>query len=211
LTVEASFKDLINKIEEWDTKVFLSFYKSKFSDRSKKFAEVYSFFGNYYFWGALWLAMGIYGYITKDYYLFILFTGAFDQGFILYILIRYKVVNRNRPFITLEEHGVKQHDGLIAESKSFPSGHVTFFLYFGIIFAYYFNSWLLLFIFIGLDVIMALTRLSLGVHFPTDVIFGFVFGALFAFLYLGITAWIWVEFYYWIGNTFSWVNPQNWF
>ena len=211
MTVEASKKNVIAKIEEWDFKLLLRLYGSDFSRKTKKFAKIYSFFGNYYFWGAIWLAMGIYGYITKDYYLFILFTGGFDQSFALYILIRYLVVNRNRPFLTLKEHGVKQHDSLIAESKSFPSGHVTFFLFFGCIFAFYFNSWPLLIVFLMLDVIMAVTRLILGVHFPTDVISGFLFGALFALLYLGLTYTYWLWFYYWLGEWLSPLNPLNWF
>ena len=211
MTVEASFKEFFNKqiekLEQWDQKLFLSFYNSRFSARTKKFARYYSFFGNYFFWGALWLVMGIYAFFfTKDYYLFILFTGAFDQGFAIYLVIRYKIVNRNRPFITLNEHGVQQHDELIAESKSFPSGHVTFFLYFGTVFAFYYQSWLILSIFIVLDIIMAVTRLILGVHFPVDVIFGFVFGLVFAFLYLGITYPYWVAFYYWLGDLWQMIK-----
>ena len=102
MTQENVLKGFINKIEEWDTQTFLKLYKSKFSDRSKKFAKVYSFFGNWYFWTGLWAAIGIFAYIVRDYDLFILFTGGFDQAFILYMLIRYKIVNRNRPFIKLE-------------------------------------------------------------------------------------------------------------
>lgn len=96
-----------------------------------------------------------------------------------------------------------QGDELIKEHKSFPSGHVTFFLFFGCVFAFYFNSWIFLLIMIGLDVIMAISRVILGVHFPIDVIFGFFFGALFALLYLGITYPFWIEFYYWLGDVLS--------
>jgi membrane-associated phospholipid phosphatase len=50
---------------------------------------------------------------------------------------------------------------------------------------------------------MAISRLILGVHYPIDVIFGFVFGFLYALLYLGFTYEYWVIFYYWLGETFS--------
>jgi len=211
LTIEVPAKGFIDKIEEWDTRVFLSLYNSKFSNRSKKFAKVYSFFGNWYFWMIVWLGIGIYGYITKDYDLFILFTGGFDQAFALYLIIRYKLISRNRPFIKLEKHGVKQHDDLIAENKSFPSGHVTFFIYFGTLFAFYFNNWYILILFVLLGAMMAYTRLVLGVHFPMDVIFGFVFAFLFALLYLGFTWIYWDAFYRWLGDFFWFINPQNWF
>ena len=211
LTLETTEKGFIDKIEDWDTQTFLKLYNSKFSDRSKKFAKIYSFFGNWYFWGAIWISMAIYSLITRDYDLIILFTGAFDQAFIFYVLIRYKIVNRNRPFIKLEKHGVKQHDDLIAENKSFPSGHVTFFLYFGFVFAFYFNNWYILLIFVLLDIVMAITRLILGVHFPMDVIFGFIFAVIFALLYLGLTWVYWDMFYRWLGDTLWFLNPRNWF
>ena len=211
MTEETATKSLIDRIEDWDTQLFLKLYNSKFSDNSKKFSKIYSFFGNWYFWTVLWIVMGIFAYIIRDYDLLILFTGGFDQAFILYMLIRYKVVNRNRPFIKLEAHGVEQHDDLIKENKSFPSGHVTFFLYFGCIFAFYFNNWYIFFIFIGLDVVMAFTRLILGVHFPMDVIFGFIFALIFAALYLGLTWIYWDIFYRWLGDVFWFMSPRNWF
>lgn len=197
----------ISKIEEWDQKIFLDLYKSDFSNKTKSFAKIFSFFGNGIFWGLIWLIMGIYGYFTKDYYLFVLFTGGFDQSIILHFLIRYKIVNRNRPYVKLKEKGVSKDDDFVREQKSFPSGHVTFFLFFGIIFAFYFNSWIIIIIFAGLDMIMAITRLILGVHFPTDVIFGFIFGVLFALLYLGFTHVYWIQFYYWLGSIFAPFNP----
>ncbi len=202
-----SLKAVVKKIETWDHKTFLSLYQSSFSKKTKKFAKIYSFFGHTYFWCAVWLAFGICGYVTKDYYLFVLLSGGFDQSFALYMLIRYKIVNRNRPFITLENQGVQKLDELIRETKSFPSGHVTFLLFFGFIFAFYFQNWIVLAVFVALDVIMAFTRLILGVHFPSDVIFGFVFGGLFALLYLGLTYVYWVWFYYWLGSWFSLIHP----
>jgi len=205
------FSEYREKIEKWDRKTFLSLYKSDFSKRTKQFAKIFSFFGSLYFWGLVWISWFIYGYITKDYDLLVLFTGAFDQSIIIHLLIRYGIVRRNRPFIKLAKEGVKQHDEFIripylmseSEGKSFPSGHVAFFLLFGMVFAFYFSSWIIFLIVLGLGIVMGFSRLILGVHFPSDVIFGFIFAFVYAFLYLGWTYVYWVEFYYWIGPIFS--------
>ena len=203
--------DYLDKIEQWDHRAFLSLYKSDFSKRTKQYAKIFSFFGSLFFWVLVWVIWFIYGYITKDYYLLVLFTGAFDQSIIIHIIIRYGIVRRNRPFIKLEKDGVKDHDNFIkipylmseSEGKSFPSGHVTFFLLFGMVFAFYFNSWILFWAVLVLDIIIALSRLVLGVHFPIDVLSGFIFAFLYAFLYLGFTYVFWIDFYYGIGPIFS--------
>jgi membrane-associated phospholipid phosphatase len=207
----SSLTEYIDKLEKWDHKAFLKLYKSDFSKRTKTFAQIFSFFGSLYFWGLVWMTWFIYSYITKDYYLLVLFTGGFDQSIIFHSLIRYRIIRRNRPYITLKQQGVMKHDDFLripyimreSEQKSFPSGHVTFFLFFGMIFAYFFNSWLLFVIFLVLAVVMAVSRLFLGVHFPIDVIFGFIFAFFYAFLYLGFTYIYWIKFYYWIGPIFS--------
>jgi len=209
----SSLSEYLGKIEDWDHRTFLSIYKSDFSRKTKKFAIVYSFFGSMYFWGLVWLIWYFYGYVTKDYFLLVLFTGGFEQSIIIHSIIRYKLIRRNRPFVTLQNEGVRKHDDFIripyimkeSEKQSFPSGHVTFLLFFGFIFAYYFTQyfWIIISIFITLDIIMAISRLILGVHFPIDVIFGFFFAILYALLYLGITYTYWVTFYYWLGQTFS--------
>ena len=209
----STLSEYLERLEEWDHRAFLSIYKSDFSRRTKKFAILFSFFGSLYFWGIVWLIWFIYGYITKNYYLLVLFTGGFEQSIIIHGIIRYKIIKRNRPFITLQKEGVRKHDDFIripylmkeSDKQSFPSGHVTFFLFFGFVFAFYFSDffWIILSVFIVLDIIMAISRLILGVHFPIDVIFGFIFGVLYALLYLGITYIYWIKFYYWIGPIFS--------
>lgn len=207
----SSLSEYLEKIEEWDHRAFLNIYESDFSRRAKKIAIVLSFLGSLYFWGLIWIIWFIYGYITKDYYLLVLFTSGFEQSIIMHSIIRYKIIKRNRPYIKLKKRGVKKHDDLLrvpylmrdSEKQSFPSGHVAFFLLFGTIFAFHFQSWVILLIFIALDIVIAISRLVLGVHFPIDVIFGFIFGTIYSLLYLGITYTYWIEFYYWIGPIIS--------
>jgi len=207
----SSLSEYLGKLEEWDHRAFLNIYRSDFSKRTKKVAIVFSFLGTLYFWGLIWLIWFIYGYITKDYYLLVLFTSGFEQSVIIHSIIRYKIVKRNRPYIKLKKEGVKKHDDFIripylmreSDQKSFPSGHVAFFLLFGLIFTFYFESWIILIVCISLDIVIALSRLVLGVHFPIDVIFGFIFGLLYALLYLGVTYIYWLQFYYFLGPLIS--------
>ncbi|MHA1349636.1 MAG: phosphatase PAP2 family protein [Promethearchaeota archaeon] len=203
--------DYLDKLLEWDDRAFLSLYSSDFSKRTKQYAKIFSFLGSLYFWSIIIVAWFFYGFVTKDYDLLVLFVSGFEQSLILHVIIRYGLIRRNRPYIKLKKEGVKRHDLFIripylmsdSEEKSFPSGHVTFFFLFGIILAYYFNSWPIFFIFLSLDIIMGISRVILGVHFPTDIIFGFIFGFLYALLFLGWTSIYWVEFYFWIGPIFS--------
>ncbi len=190
----------LKKIEDWDIRVFLNFYNSDFSRKTKKIAKVFSFFGCYYVWDTIWFSLFFYGFFTKDYSFFVLFNGGFFESLVIFLIIRYKLVSRNRPFISLEEQGVKQEDAYIAESKSFPSGHITFFIFFGYVFTFYFQNWWILLFFFIFGSLMATTRMVLGVHFPIDVIFGFVFGSLFALLYLGLTHPYWIAFQVWAGD-----------
>ena len=207
----SQLSEYLEKIEEWDHKAFLNIYESDFSKKSKKFAIVISFLGSLFFWGLVWLILFFYGYVTKDYGLLVLITSGFEQSIIIHSVIKYRVVKRNRPYIKLKKYGVKKHDDFLripylmqdSEKQSFPSGHVAFFLLFGSIFAFYFQSWIILGVFIALDMVIAITRLILGVHFPLDIIFGFIFGSIYALLFLGITYIYWIKFYYWIGPIFS--------
>ncbi len=203
--------DCLDKIMEWDDRAFLSLYKSDFSKRTKQFAKVFSFAGSLYFWSMIIVVWFFYGFVTKDYDLLVLFVSGFEQSLIIHVIIRYGLIRRNRPYIKLKKEGVKRHDLFLripylmsdSDEKSFPSGHVTFFFLFGIILAYYFNSWPIFFIFLSLDILMGVSRVILGVHFPTDIIFGFLFGFLYALLFLGVTAIYWIAFYDWIGPIFS--------
>lgn len=191
-------KESFDKLIEWDQKTFLRIYRDETSRKFLVTAKVISFFGNLYFWIVIGALIIVSNYITKDYYLGALFLGGFDQAFMIYMLMRYVIVKRDRPYIALRHHNVIREDELTGERKSFPSGHVTFFIFFCYLFAVFFEFWPFLIIGSVCGCLIGLTRITLGVHFPLDVIFGVVFGFVFSWLYLYLTAPFWVEIQYWI-------------
>ena len=62
---------------------------------------------------------------------------------------------------------------------SFPSGHATFFM--GIAFAIFFSHKKAGYVFMFFALIIGITRIITGVHFPIDIITGFILGAIIAY------------------------------
>jgi len=81
-------------------------------------------------------------------------------------------VARPRPFMTLANvHLV----GAIDKSYSFPSGHATVAFMAAVILSKYFKRPV---IFFGLAALVAVSRVYIGVHYPTDVLSGAALGSL---------------------------------
>lgn len=63
---------------------------------------------------------------------------------------------------------------------AFPSGHSTFFM--ALAFAIFFSHKKAGYLFMFFALLIGLARIMAGVHFPIDILGGFIFGALIAFL-----------------------------
>ena len=139
----------------------------------RQFFRVVSWLGNGYFWYAL-MAFLVAWYDQAAWYPVLHMIIAGLSGTLIYKRLK-KSTLRPRPFTVHREiaQGVA-----ILDQYSFPSGHTLHAVTFAIVAAIYFPSlsWL-----VGsFAALVALSRLVLGVHYPTDVLAGVILGALIA-------------------------------
>ena len=80
-----------------------------------------------------------------------------------------------RPFIALQNvHSLFSETGY-----AFPSGHATFFMALAI--ALFFNHKKVGYLFIFFALLIGIARIIAGVHFPVDILGGFILGFIIAF------------------------------
>lgn len=90
------------------------------------------------------------------------------------------IVNRSRPFIRLTQARVL---GLRAIGRSFPSGHTSqaFFMA-TLIIQHFHTNFLATALLYTLAVMVGITRMYVGAHYPRDVIAGAILGSVWGFL-----------------------------
>jgi len=86
-------------------------------------------------------------------------------------------VTRLRPFINIPNLNIKK---IGIDKYSFPSGHTTGAFSLAVIIALYFP--IFGFITVPLAICVGLSRIYIGVHYPTDVIMGLIIGSTCSFL-----------------------------
>lgn len=145
--------------------------------------RVVSWLGDGWFWYSLILAIPVvYGTQAWPAAAHMTLLGVVNLS--LYKYIKPRAV-RERPFIT--------HPGILCVSApldrySFPSGHTLHAVAFTIVMASYFPQWSS--VLLAFSTLVALSRVVLGLHYPTDVAAGAVIGGTLAFVSLGISPWL---------------------
>ncbi|MUK87650.1 phosphatase PAP2 family protein [Ornithinibacillus sp. L9] len=89
------------------------------------------------------------------------------------VMLIKKFIPRKRPYLVL-------HDCHVTENPltdcSFPSGHTTAFFSIIIPFCFYYS--VLAIILLPLGFLVGLSRVYLGLHYPSDIVFGCLLGSL---------------------------------
>lgn len=167
------FKVFSNKIDEWDKKVIIK-YNGIGGKPVIYILKFLSFFGR----ETLWIFfIAFFLFIWYDPFLLANFTAIFLTGLLLIVTIK-QTVNRARPFDKLEKEKLKVLEKK-PNSKSFPSWHSYNIVAYGLLIGFFFlKSPTMTIIMQILAVIVSFSRIQLGVHYPSDVIFGYFIGII---------------------------------
>ncbi|MFP4315268.1 MAG: phosphatase PAP2 family protein [Desulfovibrionales bacterium] len=163
-----------NAIDEWELGLCLFFNSGCHRTWIRQFFSAVSWLGNGIFWYVLAASLPVvYGFQAIPVFLHMLGVGVFNV--LLYTLLK-KRLGRHRPFVNHREI----HIGTAPlDWYSFPSGHTLHAVSFTIVVMAYFP--VLGLVLIPFSVLIALSRLVLGLHYPSDVLAGSCIGAMVAF------------------------------
>lgn len=183
---EKERKSLISRIQEWDVRNFRKINQS--NSGWIGWLKYYTHLGFIGTWVIIGASIAIYSFIVKSplgWEFFYLFCTNLASATII-TLVKLKV-GRIRPCHAL--------DGVILRTSkrffkgpSFPSGHAHYFFSNTLLITYTISKVcpvylpVVLSCFIIMSALMALSRIFIGVHYPTDVIFAFPFGVAEFFL-----------------------------
>jgi undecaprenyl-diphosphatase len=166
--------NLLEKIDSWDKKIIIKWngYGGKLL---AFFLRIISFLGR----ETIWLILIVfYLLIWYDPVVFTYIGSTFLAGLVIIVPTK-KYVKRKRPFESLNQIRVLERE---PSSRSFPSWHVYNVVSQGLMFISLFNNIMIIIVAIVCSIIVAISRIQLGVHYPSDVIVGGLFGILGFFL-----------------------------
>jgi undecaprenyl-diphosphatase len=163
----------IARLQHWDELVCVRFNRGARQRPVVVALQAVSWLGNGIFWYALMLAL-----LLADAHgaampvLHMAFVGAVCTC--CYKMVKRSTV-RSRPY---QVNPLVSANAAVLDRFSFPSGHTLHAIAFTLVAcAYYPGLWILL---VPFTVLTALSRVALGLHYPSDVIAGAALGALIA-------------------------------
>jgi undecaprenyl-diphosphatase len=165
----ATIADLFKRLDQLELSLCLSLNRISRRQTIETFFALISRLGNGIFWYLLILVLAVF-YFPIGTWAALHMASVSLIGLLLYKLIKGNMI-RQRPSITW----ASIHRGAPPlDAYSFPSGHTLHAVSFSIIAIYYYPglAWLL----IPMVILIALSRVILGLHYPTDVAAGATIG-----------------------------------
>lgn len=156
-----------------NNQIFFFFYS--FAHQSEIFDDIIIFFAVYFPYLIVLLAILFLLFYKKWKEFFVVFFSATFAWVLASYVFKF-LFHTLRPF-----NAFPQVQSLIPESGySFPSGHATFFMALAVAIFFYHKKAGYWFIFFAL--LIGIARIIAGVHFPIDILGGFVLGGIVSYL-----------------------------
>lgn len=166
-------KEFSNKIDRWDQRIILK-YNGLGGKSLTYILKFISFFGRETIWISL---IAFYLFIWYDPFLFSYMGTTFLFGLVIIATIK-QIVKRSRPFERFDENKLIVLERKPA-SRSFPSWHSYNIVSQGLLVGLFFlRSPLITSLILLFAIVVSFSRIQLGVHYPSDVIFGFFVGLI---------------------------------
>jgi undecaprenyl-diphosphatase len=179
---------LFNKADHFEIRLCQQMNRMGFNRNVRLFFKTISRLGDGVFWYSLGLLLpvffGIEGMAALGH---LLVSGLVCVT--IYSQLKNRLV-RQRPFISFS--AIQAHTAPL-DLYSFPSGHTMNAVNFAVLFCYFFP--ILFWLVVPFAVLIGLSRVILGMHYPTDVLVGAVLGTLLA----------WVSLLLWPAGMFSFI------
>ncbi|MFX1328264.1 MAG: phosphatase PAP2 family protein [Promethearchaeota archaeon] len=168
-----SLKDILNIVDKWDVRLLLK-YNGSGGKLVTYILKIISFLGR----ETLWIFLIVfYLLIWYDPFLLSYISATFLTGLLLILAIK-QIIKRTRPYERFKEGEITVFERR-PSSRSFPSWHSYNIMSQGLLIGIFFlRSPILTSIMIVLTFIVSYSRIQLGVHYPTDVFFGCIFGII---------------------------------
>jgi undecaprenyl-diphosphatase len=148
--------------------IFFFFYN--FAHQSKIFDYIIIFFALYFPYVVAVLAVLLLLFLRKKMEILVVFFSA-GLAYVLAYILKY-LFSVPRPFDAFSQ----VHSLIVETGHSFPSSHAIFFMALAVAIFFYHKKAGYVFMFFAL--LIGIARITAGVHFPIDILGGFILGAM---------------------------------
>ncbi|MHA1791186.1 MAG: phosphatase PAP2 family protein [Promethearchaeota archaeon] len=179
---ENKLKTIIESIHEWDIQCFHKI--NNWTEKKASWLKYYTHVGSLFFWIASYIVTGLISWIIKSPtgWLIVKLSVTNYISIVIILIIKLKI-GRIRPCFALNNVNLRENKKLF-HGPSLPSGHVQLFFSNSLIITHVlFKSFpqlsiIILLILVASCIILAFSRVFVGVHYPIDTIIAFFSGAV---------------------------------